>query len=357
MGFEANATVKGAVAIGRQANAWNEAATAIGWNAKATGQYSSAIGKDAQAIGGGAVALGWEAKADGVGAVALGGRAQTDGVSAVALGWEAKAKAYASQALGFQATASGVSAIAIGWDAKATGEGANAIGVDAQADGVSAVALGRDANAKATVSQAIGYKATAERDAAIAIGWNAKAANAYSVALGSNATTEAAISPPATFPLNGKDYTLSNPAPVGVVSIGRTYSETNRSNEKGEVVKIISPAETRQIVNLAPGRVKAGSTDAVNGDQLHAAYEGINDLGRTSVQYTPTDTNNDGKIDETDKHGAKLVLKDTVISKVAAGKADTDAVNMKQLDAVDTKASEANGKLVDLSGATVQATI
>ena len=84
--------------------------------------------------------------------------------------------------------------------------------------------------------------------------------------------------------------------------------------------------------NLADGAVAAGSTDAVNGGQLHAVTVQVAEtravadeavvLARNSVQYDP-----DGSVTFGD--GAQPV----VLHNVAAGTAPTDAVNVAQLDA------------------------
>jgi autotransporter adhesin len=95
----------------------------------------------------------------------------------------------------------------------------------------------------------------------------------------------------------------------------------------------------RTITNVAAGRVNAGSTDAVNGSQLHATNEAVEDLGSKVAGATLT-VANAVKYD-TDAAGNRInsltlqggdASAPVVLSNVASGTKDTDAVNVKQMN-------------------------
>jgi trimeric autotransporter adhesin len=117
--------------------------------------------------------------------------------------------------------------------------------------------------------------------------------------------------------IRGTTYDVAGITPVGTVSVGTKGAE-------------------RTITNVAAGRITAASTDAVNGSQLYATNRsietletGVGDLDKFAVRY---DKNADGtKANSVTLEGGDP---DTpvLVSNVAAGVADTDAVNVKQLE-------------------------
>ncbi|WP_158070958.1 hypothetical protein, partial [Achromobacter xylosoxidans] len=197
-------------------------ALAIGSGADA-GSGGTSIGRSSSTAGGSfAVAIGDSAKSSGVYSVAFGANSVSDKDRSVALGAEAKATADGAVALGTKSEATGTNAFATG---------------------VGAVASGMDS---------------------VAIGTGAKASQGLSVALGSGATTRAARAAPAVV-LNGKTYSFDSSNLQGVVSVG--------SDEKDKPL-------TRQVINMAAGEISATSFDAVNGAQLFATNDAINELGK-----------------------------------------------------------------------------
>ena len=111
-----------------------------------------------------------------------------------------------------------------------------------------------DSNALGANSVAIGPVATSAGASSVAIGQGAIAATAGDVALGAGAVT-AAANAPTTLTIGGVAYNLAGVA-SSVVSVG-------------------APGAERQITNVAPGRVSAMSTDAVNGSQLYATDQAV----------------------------------------------------------------------------------
>lgn len=95
---------------------------------------------------------------------------------------------------------------------------------------------------------------------AIALGNQAQANNHNDVALGSGSTTEKAVGTRGTT-IDGGYYTFAGTEPTSTVSIG---SEGNE----------------RTITNVAAGRVEYWSTDAINGSQLYATNQAIEELSR-----------------------------------------------------------------------------
>ncbi|EJN01431.1 hemagglutinin-like protein, partial [Phyllobacterium sp. YR531] len=142
---------------------------------------------------------------------------------------------------------------------------ATAIGKNASAEGDDAVAIGSLAWVKGDEGLALGGNAVVDKDNSVALGAGANAFHKNSVALGHVSVTEDVHSVGNDVTLNGKSYTIGSHG-MGVVSIGS---------------KRFGPSRTRQIINVAPGVVAPGSTDATNGEQLHVAYDSINELGKT----------------------------------------------------------------------------
>jgi len=120
-----------------------------------------------------------------------------------------------------------------------------------------------------------GPDAVATGENAVAIGQSAVAANAGDVALGSGSTTTAAIATAgATF--LGVAYAFAGSAPTSTVSVG-------------------APGAERTITNVAAGQITASSTDAVNGSELFAVTQAVATGSVGPVQYanaaTPTTPN------------------------------------------------------------------
>ena len=218
------------IAVGNQATASANAATAIGTLSKATGNNSTAIGNKAQATASGSIAFGQVTEASAHGAVAMGNGTKSKGVGSTA----------------------------IGRTANATNDGAVAVGFNAQATGDHAIAIGGDGKGTAFTDSpntydGLGNKTTASATNAISVGYTAKADKADGVALGSNSvtTTDKGVLGYNPSDLHTRKYTNLQgnvqTATTAAVSIGN-----------GETL-------TRQLTGLAAG---TADTDAVNVAQL-----------------------------------------------------------------------------------------
>ena len=218
------------IAVGNQATASANAATAIGTLSKATGNNSTAIGNKATASASGALAFGQATQATAHGALATGNGAQSKGVGSTAVGRTAKANNDGSVAVGFNAEATGDHAIAIGGDGK-----------------------GSAFNDSPNTYDGLGNKTTATATNAISVGYNAKADKVDGVALGSNSVT--------TTDKGVVGYNPSDPHERKYALLtGNVKTATTAAVSIGNGSTL-----TRQLTGLAAG---TADTDAVNVAQL-----------------------------------------------------------------------------------------
>ncbi|WP_028217243.1 YadA family autotransporter adhesin [Paraburkholderia oxyphila] len=286
MGCGAHANGFGTVAQGWGAVANGAGAVAYGINAVANGQGSFASGIAADAEGDDSIALGTLASATGNGSIALGANTVAAGENAVASGNGASAEGDESVAMGSSASASGANALAFGANALASGENALASGIGASATADNTIALGSQAMASGIGALAFGMNASASTANSVALGANATASAANAVALGANSVADRADS----------------------VSVGAAGSE-------------------RQITNVAAG---TADTDAANVSQLkNSGLIAADGTANVAVTY---DKNADGTSDYSNLTLGNGVAGGTTIHNVAAGVADTDAVNVGQLN-------------------------
>lgn len=298
----ASASGVDSIALGTGAKGTGNQSTASGRQAKATGANSSAYGNEANANGTSSVAVGDKAKAQGNNDIAIGLNAATasggsnniavgNGVTtgatgqnvamgsgtttansasstggAVAIGRDQKATGDGAVALGDPNTANGNGTVALGRNNTAAGDtagntaanGAVAIGNENKAIGQGAVALGNASTAAAAGAVALGDTANAKASNGVALGSNAVANNADDVALGSGSQTAAAVGTESTT-IRGETYQFAGTNPTSTVSVGSAGAE-------------------RTITNVAAGRISATSTDAINGSQLYATNQAIENL-------------------------------------------------------------------------------
>ncbi|MPW45045.1 ESPR-type extended signal peptide-containing protein [Acinetobacter guerrae] len=230
------------IAIGTNSFAQIKNGLAVGNTAKATEESSLALGTESQATAKDAISVGQKSQASGLNSMALGKEAQASQESAIAQGYGAKALNTNSIAQGVNTQASADYAIATGASALATGNNAIAQGHNARALNTNSIAQGLNAQATAANAVAIGANTIVTNENAVALG-NGSASGSY------NQTTKATI--------NGKDYNYAGSgAGLSTVSVGSVNNE-------------------RQIINVAAGRVSSTSTDAVNGSQLFAVQQEV----------------------------------------------------------------------------------
>ena len=237
-----NVATDSAVAIGALSNAGQEA-VAIGRSSNASGQEAVAIGQVATASSLKSVAVGYGSGAIGVTSIAVGQASKANGEQNIAMGYQAE-------------TGTTKGTIAIGALAKATGESDTAIGRGTQATGGYSTAYGPNA-------YATGYRSTA-------LGYSANASGAGDLAIGSHAITEAVTSV-TTATIGGITYNVAGNDVDGFIAAASFGGGESSSLTGGEPIY-------RQLQKVAAGQVSATSTDAVNGSQLYAAYQAVDNL-------------------------------------------------------------------------------
>ena len=255
---------EGSVAIGANTKASGTNATAVGQASNAYGQNSFAGGQSSKALGKSSVAVGDGAIANQDSSTAIGAYSQSTAAGATALGFNTRATASGTVAAGRNSKATSNNALALGNEADAQKDDTIAIGYNAQATQNRAVAFGKNAKATAGDTFAFGDSAKASTTNAIAFGKNANAAHAGSIALGANSATEAAVQ--------------TTSATVGGLTFGNFAGNTPEST-----LSIGSAGKERTITNVAAGRISNNSTDAVNGSQLYATQNVMNNIGMTAV--------------------------------------------------------------------------
>ncbi|WP_454697138.1 YadA-like family protein [Achromobacter aegrifaciens] len=275
-----DANAASGIAVGRGARVFDSAAygVALGDGAAARGQNDIVIGRSAATSAqsaGNNVAMGNGVTTGAAGQNVAIGSGSTSAVAsnasggAVAIGRGQKAAGNGAVALGDPNTANGNGAVAVGENNVAAGDaagnsaaqGAVAIGSGNQAVGRGSVALGNASWTSAAGSLALGDTARAAALNGVALGSNAVASNAGDVALGAGSSTAAAVGTSQTV-INGTTYSFAGTAPSSTVSIG-------------------APNAERTITNVAAGRLSASSTDAINGSQLYATSQAIDQVGDT----------------------------------------------------------------------------
>ncbi len=359
-----------------------------GNGASASGQGSVAIGNNAQASGLVGIAIGRDAVASGTDSIAIGSSTKADQTYSVAVGNDIGFTAYAGTAVGQQAYASGDNATAIGTmtnvdadynashdDWRKAGAQSTAIGAYAGSWGLASTAVGGFSKAEGKLATAIGYNSQANVDYGTALGDYSEVTAGWGVAIGASSVADREAGVVGAFAPEGAD-SLTWRANGGAVSVG-------------------SATLTRQITNVAAG---TADTDAVNVAQLQEATQNTawhllaeeeitKDVNSTTkinhgdiVHFRGTDDNITISKEETEDatvmHVAlsrNLVIdsvqagdyfmnnekgigfggeayitqnglnaNDKVITNVAAGVYNTDAVNVGQLKKVEEVAANAN---------------
>ena len=221
-----------------------------------------------------------KAKAIGRDAFAFGSSAEALTEYTIAIGSQARTIGYNTLAIGNGATVSGPSSIAIGRTNNVTGENSVAIGANnGTIKGEQAVVVGYN-NKMTTADQeqlifgsnsvtsgqgsiVVGTHSQATAVDALALGNNTIADVQNGVAIGTNSVTESAVGTSNikdnTTDIRFSNSTYAGSTPDSVVSFG-----TNGRAGAGGVTSY-----TRQLQNVAAGRVSSTSTDAINGSQLY----------------------------------------------------------------------------------------
>ena len=286
VGNYSSATGTSASAMGVYTNATGAGSFAAGYNNNANGQNSVAIGSENTSHVADTVTLGQFNNAKTMGGISIGKNNLTDSADGNR-GDVERNKENSQIAIGRDNTATNLDAIAIGRDTHATGSGATALGARADASGNNSIAIGQSGKdsdrvvASGVNAIAIGMQSQATGESAIAEGPGSRAGGKYGVALG---RTTKANAEAATALGSAAEANIANGVALGSSSITTT--------DKGVLGYNPSDLHNRKYTNLQ-GNVQKATTAAVsigNGSTLTRQLTGL-----------------------------------------AAGTADTDAVNVAQL--------------------------
>ncbi|MDU4576399.1 MAG: hypothetical protein E6Y68_03475, partial [Negativicoccus succinicivorans] len=352
------AKMNSAIAIGRDTKAWGHQSVSIGGSAKATGKYALSFGNSAEASAMDSFAFGNYASAKGIGAIAIGSNYDQSSDAAKAYSGDTIAIGRGSVAGDKNDTTTAYNTVAIGVNAKAVPDytskkvkdavllGANttvkqergtAVGANAYVDGASGAAFGDYASVIADEGLAIGKKAKIAYNSAqsIAIGSGAEVKNenakpseravaigtgvvvggnsSDSIAIGTGAKTQGVIGAQRSIVI-GKGAVVKNDDSVAI--------GTNASTDWNNAVAIGNGAQATSNDGIALG---SGSKATVYpGNKGYDPY-----IGRSTIDANPG--------------AAWLATKSALsvgdvgnnitrqITSVAAGRNDTDAVNVAQL--------------------------
>ena len=378
IGTDVSATAESAIALGRKTTASALNATAVGPIANASGKYSSAFGMNAAASKENSLALGTNANASldksvalgsdsttatnatSQGSVVIGGKAITwNGaptvsgtgmqVSVGAAGAERQIKNVAAGEVSANSTdaingsqlyavaeglrtkyvsinstvannqnndgATGSNSMAIGPNASATGKDSVVVGVNSQVTSSNSVAFGNSALAKQNYNVAMGSEVTADGDNSVAMGRMASSTGMAALAIGTYGYNKSTASGKYSIAI-GRDVTSSA---EDAIAMGRNSqatanyalalgAEANASQASGVALGYSSTANTASgVAGYNPNTGHSDTYTALSGKTLTST------LGAVSV----------GNATNTRQ-----------ITGVAAGKADTDAVNVAQLKSV-----------------------
>ncbi|WP_423791674.1 S-layer homology domain-containing protein [Mitsuokella jalaludinii] len=375
IGVEAEATALDSIAIGGKTKATSSDSIAIGNDTTANSQYSVAIGDDIHSTGKSATAVGQQAHATGDYSTALGAMTNVDADWNKQHPGEWRKSGKMSTAIGYGSGSWGDYSTAIGGEyAKAEGQFATAIGSASQATAENTVALGGAATAEGRFATAIGTSSQATAENAVALG-GAATANVYGgVALGTssvaNRAAEAGVV--GAFAPEGADG-LTWKANAGAVSVGSDDTITR------QITNVAAGSEATDAVNVAqltaatenagwnlstgkeitnPTKVKSGATVDFSGDgeNITVSKEETDYATLVNVKLNKNlnvDSVQAGDFFMNNKKGIGfggnayitkdgLNANDKVITNVAKGKYNTDAVNVGQLKKVEEVAANAN---------------
>lgn len=259
-------------------------AAVFGYKNTVNSNNALAFGENNTVNGTNSFAGGNNSKAEGRNTFAFGSHAEALTEYTYAIGSQARTSAYDTIAIGNGAYVSGVSSVAIGRTNNITGENTVVVGANNKdikgnqstvigynnkmAGDMEQTIIGANSETAGQGSMAIGTHTKVTAIDAVGIGNNIVADKPNSVALGTNSVTDNAVNQLQAM-VNNTTYVFAGTDATSVVSVG-----SKQRAGFGGVKNYV-----RQVQNVAAGRVDASSTDAVNGSQLHAAYDAINTMG------------------------------------------------------------------------------
>ena len=333
------------LAIGNFNDALGSRATAVGAFNTAKGEWATAIGASTVASGNGDVAIGDTSKtnATGVGhAVAVGWHAETGAANAVAVGPSALASGKNSVSVGTNNNSRVQDTVTMGQDNDAKTMGGIAIGknnmVDstnggrnfaATADENSQIAIGRDNTATHLDTIAIGRETTASGSGATVIGARAEASGNNAIAIGQSGEGS-----PKVIAKGVNSIAIGMQSQTEGESGVAVGAGTRANGQYGVAVGHIAKA------NVTRGTALGDVAEATIAEGVALGASSVTTTDKGVVGYNPSDlhnrkyTNLQGNVQKATTAAVSIGNGSTLtrqLTGLAAGTADTDAVNVAQL--------------------------
>ncbi|EQA12352.1 hep_Hag family protein, partial [Glaesserella parasuis H465] len=363
IGEESKAEARHNVAIGYKADSGTNAnSITIGYNTKVSGEQGITIGKESKA-GGRSVVLGGQAEGNTTQTVVVGNLAKATGSQSIAIGADTKAEGYGSISIGGDdldstayhdnnstnqprrtTTAKGKASVAIGGLSLAEGDGSIVLGPLASASHTEGIAIGARSKSTAEYGIAVGGSASADGKNAVALGRESRGTGTDSIAIGNSAKTTGADSV-----VVGANINVTGEKSV---AIGRQANAGSHSTALGYMASAsgtysVAVGESAMTNDAAARATALGNNTVVTvGGGVALGYGskadtagGVEGLKQAHSVTTEGSTVDNGfqsteKVDGNNKIGAVSVGNNLIkrqIVNVAAGKQDTDAVNVAQL--------------------------
>ena len=333
-GTSAKGVGTSATAIGNGATTAKANAIALGTSAQGTGESSTAIGNGAQATNSHAFAAGTSASATGETSTAVGNSASATGARAVAVGTNTSATQEEGVAVGLRAKAKGIRSVSVGIDTESTTSDGISVGYLSKSQGLGAIAIGRNAVVSGDKSVAVGYDLTVTDTGSTNIGYTSSVAGNQAVSVGARNTVEAGASAGAAL---GYFVNLSGKNAIG---IGAGVNDTNRVTASGDnsaAIGTLAKATAASAMALGSNANAALAHSVALGEGSTTTE--ADGAGKTAY-LSGESTNNSGngvisvgnKRNDSDR---TATITRRIVS-VAGGTDDYDAVNVKQLKALES---------------------
>ena len=332
-GTSAKGVGASATAIGNGATTANANAIALGTSAQGTGESATAIGNGAQATDSHAFAAGVGAKATGSSAIAVGNSASAAKANSVAIGTDTTASEKETVAVGLRASANGLRSVSVGIDTESTTADGVSVGYLSKSKALGAVAIGRNAVVTAEKSTAVGYDLTVSNSASTNIGYTSTVNANQATSIGARNLVESGAQYGTAL---GYFVNISGKNAIGIGS-------------SGDVKNVVASAENAAAIGTS-AQATASSAMAL-GTNANAALAHSVALGEGS---TTTEADGAGKTaylsgESTNNSGNGVIsvgnkrndsdrtatITRRIVS-VAGGTDDYDAVNVKQLKALES---------------------
>ena len=311
-----------AIAIGTGANAGADSATAIGKNATSGGVGTYVLGNDSTAFAASSIVLGNNS--------VVGKNGSTTTKNSVAIGTKNTVSGSSTFVLGNSVSAAGSNSVVLG--EKSDGSQSNVISVGAKGSerkivNVATGTADTDAVNVKQLTDALGSVG----GSADGVNYDTPAHNKITLG-GTGSTTPVTITNVAagTAPSDAVNVKQLADAGLKTDSSGNVTNSFVAYDDTTKAAVTLGGTNGTQIHNVAAA---TAAKDAVNLGQLQGLGATVDSSGNVTNSFVAYDDTTKGKV----TFGGKGSTTPVTLANVAAGKADTDAVNVKQLNALGAK--------------------